>query len=56
MQVTMTVNGEQVTREVEGRMLLVHFLRDQLAADRHPLGLRHQQLRHLRGLASTASR
>ena len=30
MQVTMTVNGESVTREVEGRMLLVHFLRDEL--------------------------
>ena len=26
----MTVNGESVTREVEGRMLLVHFLRDEL--------------------------
>ena len=30
MQVTMTVNGEQVTAEVEPRTLLVHFLRDQL--------------------------
>src|SRR6185312_14332650 len=30
MQVTMTVNGEQVTAEVEPRQLLVHFLRDQL--------------------------
>ena len=30
MQVTMTVNGEQATAEVEPRMLLVHFLRDQL--------------------------
>ena len=30
MQVTMTVNGEAVTRDVEGRMLLVHFLRDEL--------------------------
>jgi aerobic carbon-monoxide dehydrogenase small subunit len=28
--VTMTVNGEPVTREVEGRLLLVHFLRDHL--------------------------
>ena len=26
----MTVNGEQVTRDVEPRMLLVHFLRDTL--------------------------
>ena len=31
MQVTMTVNGESMTREVEDRMLLVHFLRDELA-------------------------
>jgi carbon-monoxide dehydrogenase small subunit len=30
MQVTMTVNGETVAREIEGRMLLVHFLRDEL--------------------------
>ena len=26
--VTVTVNGEQVTRDVEGRQLLVHFLRE----------------------------
>jgi aerobic-type carbon monoxide dehydrogenase small subunit (CoxS/CutS family) len=30
MQVTMTVNGESVTADVEPRMLLVHFLRDEL--------------------------
>jgi aerobic carbon-monoxide dehydrogenase small subunit len=30
MQVTMTVNGEEVTRDVEPRMLLVHFVRDEL--------------------------
>ena len=30
MQVTMIVNGEEVTREVEPRLLLVHFLRDVL--------------------------
>ena len=30
MQVTMTVNGDAVTREIEGRLLLVHFLRDVL--------------------------
>ena len=28
MEVTMTVNGERVTRDVEPRMLLVHFIRD----------------------------
>jgi carbon-monoxide dehydrogenase small subunit len=30
MQVTMRVNGDEVTREIEGRLLLVHFLRDHL--------------------------
>src|ERR671917_362372 len=30
MQVSMTVNGESVSRDVEPRMLLVHFLRDEL--------------------------
>ena len=30
MQVTMTVNGESVTADVEPRMLLVHFIRDEL--------------------------
>ena len=30
MQVSMTVNGQEVTEEIEGRLLLVHFLRDQL--------------------------
>ena len=30
MQVSMRVNGDEVTREIEGRLLLVHFLRDHL--------------------------
>jgi carbon-monoxide dehydrogenase small subunit len=30
MQVTVSVNGEEYTRDVEPRMLLVHFLRDEL--------------------------
>jgi carbon-monoxide dehydrogenase small subunit len=30
MEVTMIVNGERVTRDVEPRLLLVHFLRDTL--------------------------
>jgi carbon-monoxide dehydrogenase small subunit len=30
VQVTMTVNGEEVSAEVEPRLLLVHFLRDHL--------------------------
>jgi carbon-monoxide dehydrogenase small subunit len=31
MEVTLTVNGEELTREVEPRLLLVHFLRETLA-------------------------
>ena len=30
MQVTMTINGREVTEDVEPRMLLVHFIRDQI--------------------------
>ena len=30
MNVSMTVNGEQISRDVEPRLLLVHFLRDTL--------------------------
>ena len=30
MQITMTVNGTEVTREIEPRLLLVHFIRDHL--------------------------
>ena len=30
MQVNMTVNGEEVSEEIEPRHLLVHFIRDQL--------------------------
>ncbi len=30
MQVTMTVNGDEVTEDVEARLLLVHFIRDVL--------------------------
>ena len=51
MQITVTVNGDEHTRDVEPRLLLVHFLRDELRPDRHPLGLRHVQLRRLHGLA-----
>ena len=30
MQVTLTVNGDEVTADIEARLLLVHFLRDHL--------------------------
>ena len=48
MQVTMTVNGSESPREVEPRMLLVHFIRETLGLTRHALGLRHLQLRRVR--------
>ena len=49
MQVTININGEQVSRDVEPRQLLVHFIRDTPGPDRHALGLRHLQLRRVRG-------
>jgi len=30
MQVSMTMNGEEITREIEPRVLLVHFIREDL--------------------------
>ena len=30
MQITVTVNGDRHIREVEPRLLLIHFLRDEL--------------------------
>ena len=39
INVSMTVNGTQVSHDIEPRMLLVHFIRETLGADRHPLGL-----------------
>ena len=48
MQVTMTVNGEESRREVEPRLLLVHFLRDELGLTGTHWGCDTSQLRHLR--------
>ena len=30
MQVNMTINGQEVSEDIEARMLLVHFIRDQV--------------------------
>ena len=30
MQITVTVNGTAYTRDVEARLLLIHFIRDEL--------------------------
>ena len=49
MQVTVSVNDRDYTRQIEPRLLLVHFLRDELRAHRDALGVRHLELRHLRG-------
>ena len=56
VQITVTVNDAVFTREVEPRLLLIHFLRDELRAHRLALGLRHLQLQRLRGLAGRAAR
>ena len=49
MQVTMTRQRRGAQRATSSRaLLLVHFLRDDARPDRHPLGLRHLQLRRLR--------
>ena len=56
MDISININGETVTRDVEPRTLLVHFIRDTPGPDRHALGLRHLQLRRLRRARWTASR
>ena len=53
--VTITVNGRTFEREVEPRLLLVHFLRDVAGLDRHQGRLRHQPVRRLHGARWTAS-
>lgn len=56
MNVTMTVNGESVTRDVEPRTLLVHFLRDHLGLTGTNIGCDTSQCGactvHLDGLAA----
>ncbi len=47
MKVSMTVNGQQVSGDVEPRTLLVHFIREELALNRHSCGLRDVLLRSL---------
>ena len=51
MQVTMTVNGERGHPRDRGPAAAGALPARPARPDRHPLGLRHQQLRHLRGLA-----
>ena len=47
VRVSVTVNGQTQTAEVEPRLLLVHFLRDTLGPDRHARRLRHVELRRM---------
>ena len=47
VRVSVTVNGQAQTAEVEPRLLLVHFLRDTLGPDRHARRLRHVELRRM---------
>jgi aerobic-type carbon monoxide dehydrogenase small subunit (CoxS/CutS family) len=55
-KVEMTVNGAPVSGEVEGRTLLVEFLRDHLRLTGHPCGMRHQPVRRLRGACGRRGR
>ena len=54
--VIFTVNGREVAATVDPRTLLVHFLREELRAHRHPYRLRHQPVRGLHRSTSTAGR
>ena len=45
--VTITVNGSEHAREVEPRLLLVHYLRETLGLTGHQRRLRHQPVRRL---------
>ena len=49
VSVSLTVNGAPRAVAVPARTLLVHFLRDHLAAHRHPRRLRHHPVRRLHG-------
>ena len=37
--VTMTINGESVSAEVDSRLLLVHFIRENLDSTKHEMDL-----------------
>ena len=54
VRVSVEVNGTHYEREVEPRLLLVHFLRDELGLTGTHVGLRHVQLRRLHRAISTA--
>ncbi len=45
--VTVTVNGQKYSREVEARMLLSDFLRHELGSDGHACWLRARHMRRL---------
>jgi len=48
-QISMTVNGDAVEALVEPRILLIHFLREQLSLTGPHIGCGHQPLRRLHG-------
>jgi aerobic carbon-monoxide dehydrogenase small subunit len=55
-RVTITVNGEQHTADIEPRLLLAHLLRQGLELTGHPHRVRHHQLRCLHGAVRRAAR
>ena len=56
MKISVTVNGTEYERDVEPRMLLAYFLREDRWADRHARRLRFVELRLLRRRARRRSR
>ena len=55
-QIRVKINGSEHKAEVESRLLLVHFLREDAEHDRHAHRLRHHPLRRLHRAARRRSR
>ena len=51
MKVSITVNGQSRTDDVEPRLLLAHYLRETCRPDGHQHRLRHHVVRRLHGAA-----
>ncbi len=54
--VTVRVNGQSYSEEVEARTLLVHFLRERARPDRHARRLRRRRMRRLLGARGRCAR
>ena len=56
MNIQMTVNGQSRGGDVEPRLLLVHFLRENLGLTGTKIGVRYQPVRVLRGAHERSDR